>query len=81
MDAKSLSAIAKQVYRRFPELSGVRPKVRLQPEQAPRSTAAQRTYLITFRGEARAADGRAIPRIVRVVATEQGRILKFSTSR
>jgi hypothetical protein len=78
MDAKLLKSISTQIYRRFPEVAGSQPKVRLQ--SGPQS-GGSRTFVITFRGSGTASNGKSIPRLVRVTANEQGKILKVTTSR
>lgn len=79
MDAKFVRAISNQVYRRFPEVKDNKPKVRLQSTSNKDPQAS--TYLLTFSGRAVAANGKTIPRVVRVVATAKGKILKMTTSR
>ncbi len=68
----SLSSIYEQVYRRFPEIAGTQPRVQEQPDDR---------LLLIFNGTARTADGRSIPRTVRVVVSATGKILKMTTSR
>jgi hypothetical protein len=84
MDAKLVQAISKDIYRRFPEVSGVKPKVRRQDMPHAKSIAASTTYLLTFQSVAHTVTGdgsKSIPRWVRVVVSEQGKILKVTTSR
>jgi hypothetical protein len=81
MDAKLLKSISSQVYRHFPEVKGSHPKIQLQSSPQAKSAMASSTYLITYRGSATAPNGKSIPRIVRVVANDQGKILKMTTSR
>ena len=80
MDNKHLDSICKQIYKRFPEVSGYHPKVQTQnlPHGNSESTSQ---YLLIFQGSRTTADGKSINRIVRVVVSEQGRILKVTTSR
>jgi hypothetical protein len=79
MDEKQLQAITSKVARKFPEVAGVRPQVKRQSSQNSKSSPA--TYLITYRGKSKTADGKSITRIVRVIANESGTIIKMSTSR
>lgn len=84
MDPSVLKAVVAQVYRRFPEFSGCQPKVRLQDAPQPKSIAIKPTYLLTFHSTARAQSAtgsKALPRWVRVVVNEKGKILKVTTSR
>jgi hypothetical protein len=75
MNSKSIQRIEEQIYRRFPEVAGSRPKVTQQ------KSARAANYLLTFRGHGSGPGGRNIQRTVRVVADERGKILKVSTSR
>lgn len=79
MDDRQLNSISSQVSRKFPEVAGVKPQVKLQSSQ--NSKSSQATYLITYRGKAKTADGKSIMRIVRVTASDTGKIIKMSTSR
>jgi hypothetical protein len=84
MDASVLKTVVTQIHRRFPEFAGSQPKVRLQETPQPKALFAPQTYLLTFHSTARAqsADGsKSIPRWVRVVVTDRGRILKVTMSR
>ena len=80
MDDRHLDSICKQIYKRFPEVSGSRPKVQAQKLPSG-SNDAPSQYLMVFQGTQTTADGKPIKRIVRVVVSEQGRILKVTTSR
>ena len=79
MDDRQLKSISSQVSRKFPEVAGAKPQVKRQSNQKTKSSPA--TYLITYRGKSKTADGKSITRIVRVTANESGKIIKMSTSR
>jgi hypothetical protein len=83
MDPKTIQKIATQVYRQFPEIAGVQPKVRQRPASGKSTTqlGSSETYLLTFEGKASLGSGKSMSRLVRVVATTQGKIIKISTSR
>jgi hypothetical protein len=72
MNPQILSSVCKQVYRKFPEVSGTQPKVQTRPEG---------NLHLVFTGMAKAADGHLIPRTVRVVINPDGKILRMTTSR
>lgn len=72
MDAKTISAVCKQVYAKFPEVNGAKPKVKPQTED---------TFLMVFEGTGTAANGAAIRRTVRAVVNASGKITKLTTSR
>jgi hypothetical protein len=72
MDNHALQSICDQIYSRFPEVKGVRPKV---------SSYTGTQVLLIFTGKATTADGKSLSRTVRVVASEDGKIGKVTTSR
>ena len=72
MDKSWLSQVCKQVYRQFPEVDGVHPS---QQEQANGQT------LLLFKASITTADGKRMQRTVRAVVSENGKILKLTTSR
>jgi len=72
MDKKSLDKVCKSIYRRFPPLKNKRPKV---------SGHGAGRYLLVFSGSGKTPDGKSIQQTIRVVATEDGRIIKTSMSR
>ena len=75
MKAKHLKTISSKIGKKFPELSGARPKVTHQ------KAAHSSNYLLTYSGKAEGPGGKQINRIVRVVANDTGKIIKVSTSR
>lgn len=81
MNPKLVKSISTQIYRRFPEMFGVQPKVRLQIPPQGKSTQSIPNYLFTYSSQAKVQDGKTIKRWVRVVVNEQGKILKITTSK
>ncbi len=84
MDPKLILQISKIVYKRFPEVEGKKPRVRKQAQTngaRPKKKADSQTYLLTFQGQGQGPGGRKIPRLIRVVANSNGKIIKMSTSR
>lgn len=85
MDPKTIETISQDIYRRFPEVAGVRPKVRKQP--IPKSEGnlyippEKRNYLVTFTIDVKGPGGQVIPRWVRVVVSPKGKIIKTTTSK
>ena len=75
MNEKYLKSISSKVSRQFPEVAKSKPRVLRQ------SKFASSTFLITYRGKTKTADGKSINRIVRVTADDKGKIIKISTSR
>jgi len=75
-----IDAIARQVYRQFPEIKDARPQV--QDQAAAKAVGADGSrFVLTFKGKGQGPGGQSILRIVRVVADERGKVLKISTSR
>ena len=75
MDERTLQRVNRRVYAKFPDLAGVQPKV--QPVTLP---DGEMRIVLIYRRTVRTADGRALPRLVRVI-WQRGRILKMTTSR
>jgi hypothetical protein len=71
MDQKMLDSICNQVYQKFPEAKGVRPKVKAYSESQ---------SLLLFQTTSKTADGRSLPRTIRVIVDQRGKISKMSTS-
>jgi hypothetical protein len=72
MDSKLIETINKQVYRKFPEVNGVKPTTSPRPGDQ---------TLLVYKGVAQTADGRSLPRAVRVVVDVAGSIVKMTTSK
>jgi len=81
MDSKLVDSISKQIYKRFPEVEGKKPKVRRQALNSGNKSKSTGTYLLTFQGKAKVQGGKTINRYIRVVADDEGKIIKVSTSR
>jgi hypothetical protein len=77
MKQQAVSAIARKVVDQFPEMDGVKPSVRRQG--VPGNGASQ--FLLTFKGVSELPGGKSMKRIVRVVADEDGHVIRISTSR
>jgi len=71
MDAPSITNINKEVYKRFPEFNGIKPKVQ----------KLDRNFLLIYQTQVRMPDARNLYRSIRVVVDEYGEIVKISTSR
>lgn len=72
MEKSLVSAICKQVYRRFPEMDGRQPRVKAQGEDQ---------VLLIFSAKVASGSGHTIDKTVRVVASNGGKIIKMSESR
>lgn len=85
MDPKIVKSVTNKVYRQFPEMAGVQPKIRNQVTSAMKSKPAgpgyPATYLLTYQTKVQIPGAnRMLPRWVRVVVNSQGKIIKITTS-
>jgi len=81
MDPELVEEISDKIYRKFPEVKGVEPKVRKQPVPKDAPQPRYPVYLITYTKNVRGPGGKKIPRWVRVAANTRGKIIKTTTSR
>jgi hypothetical protein len=81
MDPDIIEEICEKIYRKFPEVAGVKPKVRKQPVPKDAPKPKEPVYLVTFNTKVRGPGGKTIPRWVRVAVTPGGKIKKTTTSR
>ncbi|MHC1784138.1 MAG: hypothetical protein AB9891_15525 [Anaerolineaceae bacterium] len=72
MDNTTVSTISKKIYAKFPEVRGAKPKV---------TEYGENQYLIIYSGMVMSSNGKPIPRTVRAVVDESGKIIKTTTSR
>jgi hypothetical protein len=73
--AKHIDKISNEVYRRHPDLKGVKPKI------TPREGVKSSDTLLIYQKKVSGPGGKSINRIVRAVADESGKIKKISTSK
>lgn len=71
MSSSVLNKVCKQVYRQFPEMAGVDPKV--QPY-------AKEQFLLIFQVTKNTANGHSLSQVVRAVSDANGKIAKISIS-
>ncbi len=81
MDPEIVEEISEKIYRKFPEVKGIKPKVRKQPVPSGGPKPNEPVYLITYNAKVRGPGGRGISRWVRVAATPGGKIKKTTTSK
>lgn len=72
MDKNAVEKVCKQIYRRIPTFKDAVPKISRQGEGR---------YLLIYSHAKETADGKKIQQIIRVVASQDGRIIKTSMSR
>ena len=81
MDQDKIKTINKEVYRRFPEIKGKKPKVQILRLSTKRGPDQAKTYLLVYGSQVSTSTHQVLPRMVRVVATEEGVIVKITTSK
>lgn len=75
MKAKLIDHISEEVYRKYPDLKGVKPKI------TPREGDQSSDTLLVYQKKVSGPGGKSINRIVRAVADQNGKIKKISTSK
>lgn len=75
MNAKYINKASQEVYKKHPDLKGVKPKV------TPREGAKSTDTLLVYTKKVSGPGGKQINRIVRAVVDENGKIKKISTSK
>ncbi|MCD6424500.1 MAG: hypothetical protein J7L35_03260 [Anaerolineales bacterium] len=75
MKAKMIDHISQEVYKKHPDLKGVKPQV------TPRKGDTSSDTLLIYSKSVSGPGGKKINRIVRAVADENGKIKKISTSK
>lgn len=74
MSPNIMDSICSQVYSQFPDLKGVKPVT--QKMAGPGAG----NLLLIFKGSSKTSSGKSLPRVVRVVASESGKVIKMTTS-
>jgi len=81
MNERVINNVCKEVYRRFPDLTGTRPKIQLFGSEKNLTASPSPKYLLIFRGGGVTTTQRNLSYVIRVIITAQGKILKMSMSR
>lgn len=81
MNNDLLPTINNQIYRQFPEFSGVKPSIQKHAPSKNPSEQTPITYLLIYSIHAQVANNKSMVRVVRVVVNEKGKIIKVTTSR
>lgn len=81
MDQETIKLINREVYRRFPEVKGKKPKIQVLKLTNKRHVDRARTYLLVYGAQVKIDANQSLPRVVRVVARDDGMIVKITTSK
>ncbi len=74
MDRQLVERITRKVGRQFPEMNAKQPTVH-------RQSGSDSNYELIYKGKAALPGGRTINRVVRVIASEKGKVIRMSTSK
>ncbi len=76
-----VSRISREVYKDFPELKGTTPNIK--PQGAPTTGKAMgiERFLLTFKSNITLPNGNKMQRVVRVIADQNGKVIKKTTSK
>jgi hypothetical protein len=75
MDRDLLQKINRKVVSRFPEMRGVRPRVKRE------QTRSGLRFRLTYKGKVELPGGRTMKRVTHVLVDECGKVLRMSTSK
>jgi hypothetical protein len=75
MQSKLIDKVSAEVYRKHPDLKGVKPKI------LPREGDKSNDTLLVYKKKVSGPGGKSINRIVRAVVDEAGKLKKMSTSK
>jgi len=75
LKAKLIDRISEEVYKKHPDLKGVKPNI------TPREGEPSGDTLLVYQKKVSGPGGKSINRIVRAVADQNGKIKKISTSK
>jgi hypothetical protein len=75
MEKKLIEKISRKVAQSFPEMRGVRPKVKRE------RTSSGLRYRLTYKGSVELPGGRTMKRVAHVLVDEDGKVLRMSTSK
>lgn len=84
MDSKIIQSISLEVYRRFPDLAGRTPRIQSVRQARPRLPMRwmrrPEAYQLVYQGRKTTSTGKNMPYAVRVLADQNGKILKITMS-
>lgn len=72
-----IRTVSEHVYRKFPELAGVKPSFKWSPH----AQGNPMSCTLTFQTTVQTANGKKMPRRVKVTADVEGKILKVTSSK
>jgi len=83
MDNKTISNVNKNVYKKYPDAKGVKPKIRKQSlaKSSSGNSVSGKNYLFTYHIKAITSNGKSLNKFVRAVVNKSGKIIKISTSK
>jgi hypothetical protein len=80
MNDKTIEDVCKEVYKRFPEMRGIKPKIQPYRPSGKHSAGDSSKSLLVLQGSGLTDSNKTIAFIVRVVVNTEGKILRMSMS-
>jgi len=71
MDKEALKKVNQVIYKQFPYLQGIEPKIIITENDQ---------FLLVYKGAGLTADGHALPISIRIISDKSGNITKISSS-
>lgn len=81
MDQKIIDRVNQEIYKKFPELDGAKPRIAKTSTPKSKSDRDSLRYTLTYRRSIKISQTKTIPLVVRVVCSEDGKIQKLSSSK
>ena len=81
MDEALIKKTSNNIYRRFPAVQGVKPRVQVHRSGRGGSSNGKPAYTLAFHRDVTTSNRKSLPYWVRVVIDARGKILKITTSR
>ncbi len=76
-----VTQISRQVYKDFPELKGSKPSIKSQGAPKTGKSMGIERFLLTFKSNITLPSGNSMQRVVRVIADQNGKVIKKTTSK
>ena len=81
MEQKLFHDVCQEIYHKFPQLSGCKPTIKQQAHSTTSGNESGMNYLLVFTNKGKPKNELPVVTWVRVLVSEQGKILKLTSSR
>lgn len=80
-DKTMIQSVNREIYRRFPAVDGVKPKVQKRPKLPNKDAKLAPAFLLIYESTVKLPANKRLPMWIRAYVDERGKILKVTTSR